>query len=113
MTDPMQYDGTHSDVDSNPIYHEGVPTSFDSATQFMLTTVDNPFNPFNEFESWFAFDTTNGYNTCGLIARVSTLQADSTMKEFQLEQIQVFELILDLFGTDLYKIVTNDEVSED
>lgn len=36
----------------------------------MLTTFDNPWNPFEEFTQWFLFDTVEkGYNSCGLLAR--------------------------------------------
>lgn len=35
----------------------------------MLTTVDNPFDPYSDYEKWFAFDTSMRYNTCGLLAR--------------------------------------------
>lgn len=35
-----------------------------------LTTTDNPFDPKDEFDLWFAFDTNNGYNTCALLDRV-------------------------------------------
>lgn len=37
----------------------------------MLTTVDNPFSPFTQFKEWFAFDTIKGYNTSGLLARIT------------------------------------------
>ena len=40
-------------------------------TKTMLTTKDNPFDPFDQFDSWFMYDTQNGYNTCGLIARIA------------------------------------------
>jgi hypothetical protein len=38
--------------------------------QHMLTTVDNPYSPFSQFDEWFAFDTRKGYNTSGLLARI-------------------------------------------
>jgi hypothetical protein len=38
--------------------------------EYMLTTVDNPFSPFTQFNEWFAFDTIKGHNTCGLLARI-------------------------------------------
>jgi hypothetical protein len=41
------------------------------AQEFMLTTVDNPFNPFTQFDEWFAYDLLLGHNTCSLLARVS------------------------------------------
>lgn len=37
----------------------------------MLTTEDNPFNPFTQYEDWYNYDTIHGYNTCAYLARVS------------------------------------------
>lgn len=39
--------------------------------EFLLTTIDNPFNPFTQYDEWYAFDVSKGYNTCGLLARVA------------------------------------------
>ena len=39
----------------------------------MLTTFDNPFDPFEQFTSWFLFDVEKGYNTCGRLARIAKL----------------------------------------
>lgn len=41
----------------------------DKHTNSMLTTIDNPFDPFEDFTSWFDYDSRNGYNSCGLLAR--------------------------------------------
>ena len=37
----------------------------------MLTTNDNPFDPFTHFEEWFKFDMLNGHNTCGYLSNVA------------------------------------------
>ena len=37
----------------------------------MLTTVDNPFDPFDNFREWFAYDVAAGYNTVSLLARLT------------------------------------------
>lgn len=42
----------------------------------MLTTVDNPFNPFKQFDDWFRFDEDRGYHTCSYLARVGKIGAD-------------------------------------
>ena len=37
--------------------------------EFMLTTIDNPFDPFKQFTSWFLYDVEKGYNTCSYLER--------------------------------------------
>lgn len=46
------------------------------AIEYMLTTVDNPFDPFTQFEEWFAWDRRAGYNTPSLLARITKLSDD-------------------------------------
>lgn len=38
--------------------------------EFLITTIDNPYNPFSEYEDWLRFDEENGYNTQNYVARV-------------------------------------------
>lgn len=48
-------------------------------TEYMLTTWDNPYNPFTEFELWFKHDMVYGHNTCGLLnqtAVTNSIQSD-------------------------------------
>lgn len=47
----------------------------DSET-YMLTTADNPWNPFTQFDEWFAWDTAHGYNTCAYLARIAVESPD-------------------------------------
>ena len=37
-----------------------------------VTTIDNPFDPFEESENWKQFDEEKGYYTTELIARIAT-----------------------------------------
>lgn len=37
----------------------------------MVTTVDNPYDYFEEFDKWYNYDTIHGYNTCSLLARIA------------------------------------------
>lgn len=47
----------------------------------MLTTVDNPFDPFEQFTSWFLFDTEKGYNSCSYLARIARTSDQFTEEE--------------------------------
>ena len=43
---------------------------------YMVTTVDNPFDPFTDFDNWYAFDERKGYHTTAFVARVLTTSHD-------------------------------------
>lgn len=36
----------------------------------MLTTIDNPYNPHDEYDKWYRWDTANGYHTTSYLARL-------------------------------------------
>ena len=40
------------------------------ATESMLTTLDNPFDPFTQFDDWYAWDERAGYHTTSILARI-------------------------------------------
>jgi hypothetical protein len=51
-------------------------TQATTVTESMLTTVDNPFDPFTQFEPWYSFDVTHGYCTLNLLARLTMTAED-------------------------------------
>ncbi len=46
-----------------------------------LTTFDNPYNPFTQFQKWFLFDTEKGYNSCAYLARIARTSDELTEEE--------------------------------
>lgn len=38
--------------------------------EYMLTTIDNPFDPFTEWSEWYAYDLFKGYGTAAYLARI-------------------------------------------
>ena len=49
--------------------------------EHMLTTYDNPFDPFEQFIPWLLFDIEMGYNSCEKLAQVAQLSDNMTQKE--------------------------------
>lgn len=35
----------------------------------MLSTIDNPYNPYTNWDEWYAFDVSHGYHCCSVLAR--------------------------------------------
>lgn len=41
------------------------------SVECMITTKDNPYDYFNQFDEWYIYDITHGHNTCSLLARIA------------------------------------------
>ena len=72
----------------------------------MLTTIDNPFDPFDDFTSWFLFDIEKGYDSCGKVMRIAKLSDDLTEKEEDVEIERAIDEIIKYDPLDVYKKVT-------
>lgn len=77
-----------------------------------LSTKDNPFNPFTEFEEWFAFDTDRGYNTCGYLARIAKTSSDASNSINEAEIERAIDEIVRLNVNGLYIKVLQEEKNE-
>ena len=79
--------------------------------EVMLTTKDNPFDPFDNFDSWYMFDMDKGYNSSALLDRIArtsdALSDEENMKEIEraIDEIVVYDV------QDLYRKVVK-EVDE-
>ena len=71
----------------------------------MLTTIDNPFDPFEQFDSWFMFDIEKGYNSCSRLMRIASLSDEMTEKEENEEIERAIDEIIKYDFLDLYKKV--------
>ena len=75
------------------------------AKECMLTTFDNPYNPFDDFTSWFMFDIEKGYNNCSYIGRKVNLSDDLCQKEVDEEVERAIDEIIFYDFRNIYKKV--------
>ena len=76
----------------------------------MLTTFDNPFNPFDEFKSWFEFDVAKGYYSCAYLARIAQIEDDFSEEETNAEIERAIDEIINNDFLNIYKKVKQNAV---
>ena len=81
-------------------------------TKHMLTTFDNPFNPFVDFVSWYMFDCEKGYNTCSRLARIANLDSEMTQKEVDDEKERAMQIITKYDFEDKYFMGTEKQIEK-
>lgn len=81
------------------------------SNEFMLTTIDNPFDPFEEFTSWFLFDVEKGYNTCSRLARIANISDELSEKEVDEEIERAIDEIIKYDFMNIYKKVKREKIS--
>lgn len=72
--------------------------------EYMLTTSDNPIDPFDDFEAWFKMDLILGHNTCGLLAEyanTSPIFSDEVNEQYTREAANAIVLL----DPELYRII--------
>lgn len=78
--------------------------------RFILTTFDNPYDPFEQFNSWFLFDTEKGYNTCAYLARIAKTSDQLSDEENEEEIERAIDEIIKYDFMNIYKKVSNKQL---
>lgn len=78
----------------------------DSSVVTMLTTADNPFDPFTEFDEWLRFDESKGYNTCAYLARIAKTSDELSETDQNLAIQSAIDEIIRMNVLGIYKKVT-------
>ncbi len=71
----------------------------------MLTTQDNPYDPFEQFDDWYAFDERHGYHTCSYIDRISKGSTDLSPEDQNYYITEAIDEILKYNVLGIYKKV--------
>jgi hypothetical protein len=75
-------------------------------TTYMLTTFDNPFNPFTEFDEWLQWDAVAGYNTPSFLARIAAYSNDLSEPDQELAIQQAIDEIVQENVCGMWRKVT-------
>lgn len=70
--------------------------------RIMLSTIDNPYDPFDDFNNWFMFDVQHGYNSCAYLARIAQTSDQFTEKEMNEEIERAIDEIIELDFMNVY-----------
>ncbi len=68
----------------------------------MLTTIDNPFDPFEQFTSWMLFDKEKGYDSSERLMRIANISDDMTQKEVDEEIERAIDEIIKYDFLNIY-----------
>lgn len=77
--------------------------------QYLLTTVDNPYHPVDQFEQWLKFDHDNGYYTDQRLAKVAGISYNLTDAENQRIINSAIDDMVRLDELGLYKRIVVDD----
>ena len=67
-----------------------------------ISTIDNPFDPIEEFKNWFNFDFQKGYFTCSLLARIANTSIELSSNDYEIERENAIDAIVEM-NPILYK----------
>ena len=80
--------------------------------KFMLTTVDNPYNPFIQFEDWKAFDEDKGYYTIEYLSRIAKTSDELSDSDYDLAVNDAINEILYFNVLGIYQKVSKENFDE-
>ena len=75
----------------------------------MLSTFDNPFNPFDDFDSWFQYDSDKGYNSCSYLARIARTSDQLSDEENSQEIERAIDEIIKYDFMNIYTKIKGEE----
>lgn len=77
-----------------------------------ITTVDNPFDPFTQWDRWLNYDEQMGYRTCGRVAALAHCSQDNLSPMENDEFVnQAINRLYDLYGDGVYRVVVEGETT--
>lgn len=79
---------------------------------YMLTTVDNPFNPHTQFDEWRAYDEAQGHYSLALLARVARVSDELSDADYYAAVDVAIEEIIRINASGVHTRVGSDPSSQ-
>ena len=79
----------------------------------MLSTIDNPFDPFDDFDSWFHFDCDKNYNSCSYLDRIARTSDQLSDEENDAEIERAIDEIIKYDFMNIYVKVKRESVDDE
>ena len=92
-----------SDVDN-----VSLDVGLDDTTVYMLTTLDNPYNPFTQFDLWRSYDSKAGYNSNELLSRIAKVSDELSERSYRLAINTAIDEIIEHDPLNMYIKVTEE-----
>lgn len=73
----------------------------------MLTTIDNPYNPFTDFNNWLLYDNNKGYNSLSYLARIANVSDAMSEEETNAAIDDAIDEIVKYDFMNIYTIAEN------
>ena len=77
--------------------------------EMMLTTIDNPFSPFTQWDEWKRYDEDKKYYTCSYLARIAKTSDDLSEADYNKAIDDAIEEIVSLNINGMYTKVYEDK----
>lgn len=82
-------------------------------TKCAITTIDNPYDPFDQFDSWYMFDIDKGYNSCAYLDRIDRTSDQLSEEENDREIERAIDEIIKYDFMNVFLKVKREFVSSD
>lgn len=77
---------------------------FDPSIAYNITTKDNPYDPFDQWDLWYDYDEQMNYHTCSVLAR---LTGDTSSLDVEEAALVVYDAMRELCELNPMYIMVN------
>lgn len=76
--------------------------------EYLLSTDDNPYSPFDEFDRWYEFDTFHNYNSLEYIDRIAQTNPNDSEEERSRKVNEAIDQIIKFDPLNIYRKVSKE-----